>query len=51
MAHQHGTRCYWDVETCGWICRPEQPAERPERRDADVAPEPVEEREPVATAR
>ncbi len=45
MAHQHGTRCYWDLESCGWVCQPDLDPEPPviELSDevAESVPEPA----------
>lgn len=56
MAHQHGSRCYWDIEICGWVCRPERSAAQAgtstPHRDVDPAVDrPAVADRPAATAR
>jgi hypothetical protein len=39
--HSHTTRCYWDVQVCGWHCPPPADPVPPAAADALGPAEPV----------
>jgi hypothetical protein len=53
--HSHGRYCYWDLDSCGWVCRPD-PSEATDPAPASVeaatvpAPEPARATAAGATA-